>query len=427
MDTDDIATYKQYVKDRLDSLIKTLAYASVGDFSHDVIIPNVDDEFTQLFVGIQVMLEVIREKIELQEKLNKELEHRMEEKAAFMNSIGDGVIATDQNDNVSFINQNAEVLLGRASVEVMGKRWEDITPLKKETGEPIAHNERPIVMASSVGQTINAQYLLVKSDSSQIPISVTATPVFFAGAIVGTVTVLRDITKEKEIDRMKSEFMAYAAHQLRTPLNSIRWNLELMRSGKMGPVPENLKEKLDLIYDNDLKMITLVGDLLNISRIDQGRTKGEPKLTNIIDILTKIVTDLREDAKLKNVTLDLHTTQYPIPRLLIDPSHFAEVMQNLIGNAIKYTPAGGTVSVLVERAYEYVQINVQDSGIGIPPAEQGKIFSKFFRASNAMATGIEGTGLGLSMVQSFVKSWNGDINFQSEVGKGTTFRVSLPL
>lgn len=231
--------------------------------------------------------------------------------------------------------------------------------------------------------------------------------------------------KLAEFDRLKSEFISIAAHQLRTPLGSMRWNMEILLSDKK--LSQNSKEKIKRIYNRNKEMIELVNDLLTVSRIEQGRVHGNNQATNILDVVNNMVFEMQSEAQDRGITIEVIEKE-TLPIILIDVQHLKDVIQNLLSNAVKYSNRGGRVKVelsLIDNMY--VQISIADTGIGIPKKDQTKIFSKFFRGENAVRSDTQGSGLGLFVVKSYIDECSGRISFESEEGKGTTFYINLPI
>lgn len=232
--------------------------------------------------------------------------------------------------------------------------------------------------------------------------------------------------KLREVDQTKSEFISIAAHQLRTPLGSIRWNIEMLLSQK--ETPKDIKERIKHIYDRSKHMITLVNDLLTVSRIEQGRIVEKPRKTMISEVVRDVVFETQALAQKKGVIIEVKFEKDKIPPMMIDTQHLREVVQNLLSNAVKYSHRNGkaTVELRVVNS-KHAQISVADTGIGIPEKDKGRIFSKFFRAGNALQRDTEGSGLGLFVAKYYAEGWGGKLSFQSEEGKGSIFYIDLPL
>ncbi|MBI4714260.1 PAS domain S-box protein [Candidatus Uhrbacteria bacterium] len=235
-----------------------------------------------------------------------------------------------------------------------------------------------------------------------------------------------NITQAAEVDKAKSEFVSLASHQLKTPLSGIKWFSELLVDKASGTLTKEQKQLAKEIIDANQRMIALVNALLNVSRIEMGTFKVEPKRTNLAKLVDKCLVLL--DPKIKKHKIFLKKN-YSITQKYIftDPELIFIILQNLLTNAIQYTPCGGSVKIgLVSRLNDLL-LTVSDTGIGIPLNAQDKIFSKLFRADNARTISPYGNGLGLYIVKSILDFTGGKIWFTSKVGKGTTFHVSLPL
>ena len=223
---------------------------------------------------------------------------------------------------------------------------------------------------------------------------------------------------------MKSQFVSISAHQLRTPLSAIKWALALLKEENL-PFEEK-KEIIEKLSESTERMIKLVNDLLNVSRIEEGRFLYKPKKEDLREIVKTIFNQEKEVAQKKNITFNLFLPKEPCFSL-IDKEKISLAVQNLIENAIHYTPPGGKVEVFLEKKDKKLVFKVKDTGIGIPEEEQKRIFEKFFRGSNALKIETSGSGLGLFITKNIVEAHKGKIWFESKVGKGTTFYFSLPL
>ena len=236
--------------------------------------------------------------------------------------------------------------------------------------------------------------------------------------------VMLDISHLKEVDRMKTEFISLASHQLRTPLTAIRWNIELLES-MLGKPGFNMRVYMSDVRDSTLRMVSLVNNLLNISRIETGQLKVESKEIELEKFVKYLTTELKPIAAARNVRI-----QYKLGKknhkIKIDQSLFRQVIVNVLENAIKYSDSGDNVKVVVKKQKNRYIVSVADTGAGIPIYDQPNIFTKFFRASNASRRDTQGSGLGLYISKLILEKTGGDIWFESKEGKGTTFYVSLP-
>jgi len=345
---------------------------------------------------------------------------------AIIDSIGDGLLVTDNGGYILLANAIAAELLGLDVRTAIGKRNINLYKLFDDSGQEISPERRPLQVALSTGQKATQSFTSILSDGTKRVLSFTATPVLEKGAIIGAIQTIRDVTHEREVDRMKTEFISLASHQLRTPLSAIRWFSEMLLSGDAGQLTADQSEFQHNIHDSTIRMIELVTSLLNISRIESGRIIIAPVPTDLSQLIHGIVNDLKGKtaAKSQNLIISVHQD---LPEVSIDPQLIGQVYLNLLTNAIKYTPKGGDITVMISRKGDDIISQVTDNGYGIPKAEQGKLFSKFFRATNIVKVETDGTGLGMYLVKSIIESSGGRIWFESEEGKGTTFWFAIPM
>jgi len=245
------------------------------------------------------------------------------------------------------------------------------------------------------------------------------------GEFIGTVEVFRDVTHEHEIDRAKTEFVSLASHQLRTPLTAISWYTEMLLDPKLGKLSDDQQTFAEEIQNGSNRMTELVNALLNVSRIELGNFAVDPKPISIATVLDNVLKDIQTLVKESNIALELDLEEAP-DSYKADSNLLSMIFQNLITNAIKYTDKG-SVKVRVYQKSKKLQIEVSDTGLGIPEDQQKNIFKKMFRASNVKRTDTTGTGLGLYLVKAIVEEVNGTIRFESQENEGTTFFITMPL
>jgi signal transduction histidine kinase len=233
------------------------------------------------------------------------------------------------------------------------------------------------------------------------------------------------VSQLRELDRTKSDFLSTISHELRTPLTSIAGYVEMMRDGEAGDVAPMQEQMLDVVARNTRRLRDLIEDVLILSRVESGTLRTERLPLALRGVIDHAVTALRPQAGQAQVRLDVIPASEP-GMLLGDAAQLEQVVLNLVGNAIKFTPAGGRITVSVETAGADLVLRVEDTGIGVPASEVDDLFQRFFRASNAKAKEITGTGLGLAIVASIVAAHDGRIEVDSREGRGTTFTVVLP-
>jgi len=363
-------------------------------------------------------------------QVNKEKDKVSQEKdktEAILYGIGDGVFAINRKGEITVFNQVAVAISGFSEKEAIGTRYDQIIKfIDEKTGQT---NNQFIedAMAEGVVKKMSNYTSLVRKDGEKVPISDSAAPLKDKqGQVIGCVVVFSDVTKERAIDKAKSEFVSLASHQLRTPLSTTNWYAEMMLAGDVGKLNQGQKKYLKEIYRSNQRMINLVSALLNVSRIELGTLAIEPELVDLIKMADSVLAELVLQINKKRIKLtkDYHRQ---MPKISADPNLMRIVFQNLLNNAVKYTPAGGQVGLSIRKEKYGILIKVADSGYGIPRSQQSRIFTKLFRADNVQRKVPEGTGLGLYIVKSIIDQIGGQIWFESQEGKGTTFFVVIPL
>lgn len=358
---------------------------------------------------------------------NRQLEEEKARQEAMIQNIGDGVVGFNDKGEITFINKQVKAMTGWSQKELLGKPLIHAIKMVDDAGIEIAMSRRPVRTALfEKKKVVDTKNSYVRKDGSKFPVAVTATPVVLYEQVVGGVTVFRDITKEREVDRMKTEFISLASHQLRTPLSAMKWFSEMLIDGDVGKLSGDQLEVMNNIYQSNERMIELVNALLNISRIESGRIIIEPKPTDLEKLVNEVVTELHQKIEKKKQTLVISVSK-TLPKINIDPKLVRHIYMNLLTNAIKYSQEGGEIVVMISKSGNEVISQISDSGYGIPKRQQDQIFKKFFRAKNIIRIETDGTGLGLYLTKAIVDSSGGKIWFESEEGKGTTFWFILPL
>jgi signal transduction histidine kinase len=266
-------------------------------------------------------------------------------------------------------------------------------------------------------------YLTKKGD--RLPVTITVSPVVISGRPIGAINLFRDITQEYEIDRMKSEFISLASHQLRTPLSAIKTYSHMLLEGFMGKLNKDQNQALESIVDASDRMVQLTDTLLNITRIESGSITISKSKVNLRAVAEKVIHEQLLDAQSKNIVISIESPDKPA---IVNTDKFIvkEILTNIISNAIKYTPEKGKIILAIKPKKDEILCSVSDNGIGIPKAHQDQIFNKFYRAPNVLGRDTTGTGLGLYLIKSLAERLDIPISFESTENKGTTFYFSLP-
>lgn len=433
-------SYDAYVRERMAGISPVFTRASLGDFDDDVPIPEGNDAFTELAAGVQIMLDVIREKIAALAEANETLqttnlslsERRGEMEAIFANA-GDGLAVVNCAGIITAANKVLSSMSGYHTEELVGKDCSEAFRVENEKGESIWKETDLFASAEQnrkeVHIEISDKYFLARKNGEKFPIAVIMTPIFSQEKtkeknFLGATLIFRDITKEKEIDDAKSEFVSLASHQLQSPLSLIAAYAETLLS-KSGISPEQ-KKYLEVIYRSSKQMTNLVNDFLDVSRLEMGVLSPEFSDVDIGKVIDDILEEIRPKLTEKKIRVE-KDFRTGISALRSDPKLLRNVIQNLLANAAKYTPQEGMLKLKLSLKEKSLVFAVSDTGLGIPTKDRQKIFTKLFRASNARETEKEGTGLGLYIAKKIIDRLGGEIWFQSEEGKGSTFSIALPI
>jgi signal transduction histidine kinase len=243
--------------------------------------------------------------------------------------------------------------------------------------------------------------------------------------VLGTVTVFQDVTHFKERDEMKSNFVRLVSHELRAPLAAIQQQHSVILDGLAGGLTDKQRELLGRAREKIEGLLDLINDLLDVARIESGHAVQQQVPLQLEAILAGTTRLMRAKAQAQGITLKLLLPP-ELPEVLADVRGMEEVFTNLIGNAIKYSPEGGEVTVSAEAQGDFLEVRVTDKGIGIEPEEIPKIFEQFYRVKHPKTRHVIGTGLGLPIVKGIVEAHRGWVTVESTPGKGSTFKVVLP-
>ncbi len=350
-----------------------------------------------------------------------------------INAIDDGVLAISKDGNIELINPSAQQIIGWDQGDALGLNWKSVLKLVTSDGKDVEDLENPIAQSLSKNQpTHNDKLFLLTSSEKRILVSIVSSPVGTDGE--GIIVVFRDITKEKAEEREQAEFISTASHEMRTPVASIEGYLGLALNPATAHIDEKARDFITKAHESAQHLGRLFQDLLDISKVEDGRMKNNPKIINVNEFLKDIFDGLATKASEKQLNYifmpDIidegkEKSLQPIFYANIDPDHFREVVSNLIENAIKYTPSGEVV-VNVTGDDKQISISVKDSGIGIPAEDIPHLFQKFYRVDNSDTREIGGTGLGLYLSRRLAEAMSGNLRVESKYKEGSTFYLEIP-
>jgi PAS domain S-box-containing protein len=367
------------------------------------------EEITESRLALMNILEDI-------EKAKEESEEERDKTLAIFDNFPEGLLFLDKENRISSANPDIRDFFELDPEKIVGKK---IDELEKSSLGPFMD----ILKESSKG--IYRKELKLREN---LILEISAIPVMRAEEKIGTLIILRDVTREKIIERLKSEFVSIAAHQLRTPLSAVKWTLKMILDGDLGKISDEQREFLGKTYVSNERMIRLINDLLNITRIEEGRFLYNIKKQSIIDVAEKVIVPSKEEAERRGLRFEFQKPRNKIPEIKFDAEKISLVFQNLLDNAIHYTKENGNVKVSIDylKNKKEIIVSIKDTGIGIVKDQQKRVFSRFFRGANAIKTETEGTGLGLFIAKNIVEAHNGRVWFESKENKGSTFYFSLP-
>lgn len=392
-------------------------------------------ENARLFAELEEHKATLEERVrERTEELAATLRHQKVEAdktKAIVEGIADGVIVFDATHKVIMINPTAERMLNLPVPIVLGRDMHDLIGEADEALDREATLTILTVLSALVGsrERLEAGESLIQTrfQIGERTITASFTPVALTdGGPFNIVAVFRDITKEAEIDRMKSEFLSMAAHELRAPMTSIKGYSDMLLLGLVGEYDERQKQFLNTIKANVDRVLEMVNEFSEISRIETGALKLDVKRLHLDDLVSEVVVSLRPQIEAKKINL---TVEVPpdLPQVWGDRTRIIQVLTNLVTNAYKYTPEGGQIAIMAQWLDDSMQVDVTDTGIGIGPQDQERLFTHFFRADHPEVRRVAGTGLGLSIAKSIVEMHGGRIWVESQLGEGSTFSFTLPL
>ena len=369
---------------------------------------------------------LIRDQNDRMATLLRAEQEEAEKNSAILEGIADGVLLADATGVVVLFNPAAEAILGLPRDHVLGQSLSRLTGAEGAATWTSALNNW-----STHPRRADEELILDRVDVGKRVINVHASRVYTGDQVLGTVAVFRDITKEVEVDRMKSDFISNVSHELRTPMTSIMGYVDLMLKGAGGEISDPQRQFLTTIRSNATRLSNLVNDLLAISKLDSGRDRLRLEDVSVGDLIEVVASSIRGRSQYQNKPISINTNVDPdLPLIRADRDKLTQVITNIADNAFNYTYAGGKIDIEAHTQPDgkNILIRVADTGIGIPEAFRDRIWNRFERfEEHALVMDVAGTGLGLSIVKTLVEMHQGEVWFESETDKGTTFHILLPI
>ena len=397
-----------HVMEPIAALTKSAQAIASGNYTSALRVKR-QDELGTLANSFNLM----SEQFSAREQQLRESNQRLE---AVLGGMAEGVIAVDERDRVILANAAAAELLGFTMADV-----ESLSLL-----EVVRHHMlQQLVTDTRATESLQRAELEVHSGSeNRRVLDVQSTPLPDTSP-QRVILVLHDVTDLRRLESMRQEFVANVSHELKTPLSSIRAYAETLSAGAVND-PEHRGTFLHRIEEQADRLNNLIQDLLSLSRIESGRQTYDIATVNVADIVTTCIAENQDAANLKRIHLSCSDIQQDL-RIQADEEGLAQIINNLIGNAIKYTPEGGEVTVVLRQQDSTLCMDVRDSGIGIDEAHLTRVFERFYRVDKARSRELGGTGLGLAIVKHLAQAFGGNVTVTSQPTKGSTFTVQLPV
>ena len=355
------------------------------------------------------------------EEARKEAVRERNKTMAMIENLPDGILLLNNKYEVEIISPFVLEFFRKNKEEIVGRKFSDLFD-----GEELKEFKE-LLIDSKKGK-INKVTKQEMSIGKRMDIEVYS--VFLEGIQEergGVLIIIHDITRDKLVERMKTEFVSIAAHQLRTPLSAIKWTLRMVLDGDTGAISPEQKELLEKTYVSNERMINLINDLLNVSRIEEGRFLYRQEPASLEEIVSTVIDSSQELLKMKKMALSFERPKEILPTLNVDREKMELAVQNLLENAVKYTPEGGKINISLEKNDRDIVFKIKDTGVGIPEDQHERIFTKFFRSDNVIRMETEGSGLGLYTTRNIIDAHKGKIWFDSKEGEGTIFYFTIPI
>lgn len=419
-----------YVAGKISRPIESLHTAALqfgqGNLGHRAPVET-GDEIGDLAQSFNAMAETLGKAMLSLRREEEVVKAERNKLSLILGGITNAVVAVDTDGKVILFNKAAEALVGRGESEVLGKPIGEVLKIYEGEREVPVDEYCPVGQGSAEGVMFSKTNLRLPVDGKDRVINIVSGRIKEGLSIhLRCVLTFQDITQEYAMERMKREFVSIAAHQLRTPLTGMKWAVDYLLSGDKGKLTEPQQTLAASALDAVDRMIHLVNDLLDVNRVEEGKFAIHTQKQSVLPLLERVIQTFKLSAEKKGVEFGAKIAK-DIPEFDFDADKMEIVLSNIFDNAIKYTPVGGQVSAEAEAKDGSLAMSVSDSGIGIPRDDMERIFTKFFRSSEAYLHHTDGSGLGLYVAKNIVDQHGGKIWFDSGKDAGTTFHISLPL
>lgn len=393
----------------------------------DMDLTKINVEFNKKIVELAKSKESLLGAFKEVQRAGQEIENEKNITLTIISNFASPIIVLDKSNKVVLFNPAARKILGIRFLDygrrINNKDNYSLENFKDVIGVSFSYKKideklsEGVILAEEIVVNINNQDFTYKVVTGKISGD--------SKGNLGIMKIFNDVTREKVLDKLKSEFISVAAHQLRTPLAAIKWIFELILSGDSGEVNTEQRKYLNKGYESNERMISLVRDLLDVSRIEEGRYGYEFTQQDLLVILNEIIWNVKSMAEKGKIKI-IFNKPNKLLLMNLDREKITMVLQNVIENAVKYTPENGKVEINLKKNDTNIILEVADNGVGIPAQDQEKLFTKFFRATNVVRMQTEGTGLGLFIAKNIIEKHGGTIRLESKEGKGTKVIITFP-
>lgn len=335
---------------------------------------------------------------------------------AIISYLKDGILIFDRNNKLSLINPQAEKFFKVSAQKVIGK---PILALNRLS--------RFHTLVSFLGGEIREVSKKEVRIEENLVLEVSTVSIMSKRKKISSLVILRDISHEKLVEQIKTEFVTLAAHQLRNPLSSLKWNIKMLLDGSFGEMTKEQKKALKKAYASNEKMIRLVNSLLNVAQIEEGKYLSNLDLYDIGDLVNSVLENYKKIIDEKKIEVQFQMPEKELPKVMLDKEKMTIAISNIVDNALRYVKLKGSVVISIKADKREIEFQIQDSGLGIPHNQQKKMFTKFFRATNVLKVNIRGIGLGLYISKNIIEAHGGKIWFESKQDKGSIFYFTIPV